>query len=138
MTEREKLPLYLRVEERQKEKEERLEALRKEKQLKELENCTFRPSIKGAKGHSQYSPPLLDRLYQYETAQEKAAREREQRQEREMLELEKCTFRPKTSTKRASGAGGQVPGYEKAVGRLRYANNLHKMKKYQLEHISTG
>ena len=138
-------------------KEKRVEALRKYKEDESMRECTFQPNLSKTNSFNKrtcsqrgirVSPDaVVNRLY--ETQKDKfdmlSQLRQDKQNQKELQELNKCTFFPKTNEidrvedLRQMYDQAELPrDYYKNIGRLRIANQRHVEKKHKLEHIPTG
>ncbi|KRX06192.1 hypothetical protein PPERSA_06074 [Pseudocohnilembus persalinus] len=141
--------LYKKEENRKKKIQEQKE----QKILEETKNCTFQPKIneKNTKNLNQSNndlqPTVFDRLNKPKVGKDKVQsleedREYQQRQ-KELQELEEnCHFAPQINQNKLDynniKGNVQVNGFEKNVGRMKYAAEQNQIKKQKLEHKPAG
>jgi len=118
-------------------------------EIEKLKECTFHPQTTGFKAKEPRgdTTQLVQRLYdQHKIKQRKEEELQLEQMEKQAKELEACTFRPEINAKTVShsqdsstvGVKAMPKGYEKTIGRLRYALDENKKKKEALEKVPTG
>jgi len=111
--------------------------------IEQLKECTFHPQTTGFKAKEPRGDTknLVSRLYnQHKIKQKKEEEAQLDAMEKQIKELESCTFKPEiNSTPNQYVASKPIPkGYDKTVGRLRYALDENKKKKEALEKVPAG
>jgi hypothetical protein len=122
----------------------RIEDQKKIQDMDKLKECTFHPQTTGFRGKEPRgdAKDLVHRLYnQHKVKQKKEESAQLEQMERQIKELESCTFKPEINQNATNHYAATKPapkGYDKTVGRLRYAVDENKKKKEALEKIPAG
>ncbi|CAK69443.1 unnamed protein product (macronuclear) [Paramecium tetraurelia] len=126
-----------RVNELYKKKElsnQKIEFLKQEKLMKDMQECTFKPQIISKKE----LPNVVDRLYQVKNRQEIEERAKIAEQEKEESEYSKCSFHPQINYSMPESQSTGIGGYWEAIERMRRANDRKHLKDLKLNHKPSG
>ncbi|CAD8113031.1 unnamed protein product [Paramecium sonneborni] len=113
---------------------QKIEYLKQEKLMKDMQECTFKPQIISKKE----LPNVVDRLYQVKNRQEIEERVKLAEQEKEESEYSKCSFHPQINYQMPETQSTGIGGYWEAIERIRRANDRKHLKDLKLNHKPSG